>query len=289
MCARIIVSHIPPSALFLASFWRLPMALWGAVYRCPRGRQGPVAASNAYCERRAALRYPAARACSSRGGPPADTVSGQAARRTLACLPSCMRLAVSVTGARHGRQRRRASVGGWDALPPQGCRLTFAARPTQCRQSLPLRRLDATVTAAPTGVFLPRKGCPHRAPWSRGVGEQSQRQRHNACLHVPTPGVAAWIAERKVSEEKARHATVFDDIQRRPNDHRRNAVGFKVAGNQTHGLVADRSYGAQYRAVGSILAQTQENFRSILCCRLALAVFGGHAVKAVRQPAECPL
>ena len=215
-----------------------------------------------------------------RGKPPA----GRWLASRLACGSPCRSRAPG-TDDKDGR----ASVGGWDALPPQGCRLTFAARPTQCRQSLPLRGRDATVTVAPTGVFLPRKWCPHRAPWSRGVGEQSQRQRHNACLHVPTPGVAAWIAERKVSEEKARHATVFDDIQRRPNDHRRNAVGFKVAGNQTHGLVADRSYGAQYGAVGSILAQAQENFRSILRCRLALAVFGGHAVKAVRQPAECPL
>jgi hypothetical protein len=99
--------------------------------------------------------------------------------------------------------------------------------------------------------------------------------------------VAAGIAQRKVSEEKARHATVFDDVQGRPNDHGRNAVGFEMAGDQTHGLVADRSYGAQDGAVGSILAQTQENFGSILRCRFALAVFGGHAVKAVRQPAEC--
>src|SRR5262249_20263045 len=155
----------------LASFWRSPMAvqgarwaLWGAVYRCPRGRQGPVAASNAYCERRAALRYPAARACSSRGGPPADPVSGQTARQDVG-LPPVLHAGSQWRSRAPGTDDKdgRASVGGWDALPPQGCRLTFAARPTQCRQSLPLRRLDATVTAAPTGVFLPRKGCPHRA------------------------------------------------------------------------------------------------------------------------------
>ena len=101
--------------------------------------------------------------------------------------------------------------------------------------------------------------------------------------------MATGITERKVGEYKARHATVFDDVQGRPNDHGRNAVGFEMAGDQTHGLVADRSYGAQYRAVGAILAQAQENFRSILRCRLALAVFGGHAVKAVCQSAECLL
>jgi len=79
-----------------------------------------------------------------------------------------------------------------NALPPQGCRPTFAARPTQCPKLLPVSRLDATVAAAPTGVALPRKGCPHRAPWSRGVRERSQRHRHDACLHVAAPGVAGY-------------------------------------------------------------------------------------------------
>ena len=202
-------------------------------------------------------------------------------------------LAVTLCSARCSQHkdahRRRASVGGWDALAALGCRLTLAARPTQCQKSLPLRSIDATVTIAPARVFLPRKGCPRRAPRSCRARERSQCQRHDACLHVATPRVAAGITQRKVGEYKARHAAVFDDVQGGPNDHGRNAVGFEMAGDQTHGLVADRSYGAQYGAVGSILAQAQENFRSILRCRLALAVFGRHAVKAVRQSAECPL
>jgi len=110
-----------------------------AVHQCPRGRRegdagkgtpgrgrregdaGPVAASNAYC-----TAVSSCRSCSSRGGPPADTISGQAARqaarRTLAYLPSCMRLAVSVTGARHGRQgacvSRRVGCASPAGLPP---------------------------------------------------------------------------------------------------------------------------------------------------------------------------
>ena len=175
--------------------------------------------------------------CFSRRGPPADPVSGTP---PAGCrLPSHFGCAFQCPSR---APSTRTPIDGVfqsaNALSPQGCRPTFAARPTQCPKLLPVSRLDATVAAAPTGVALPRKGCPHRAPWSRGVRERSQRHRHDACLHVATPGVAAWIAERKVGEEKARHAAVFDDVQGRPNDHGRNAIGFEVAGGQTHGLVA---------------------------------------------------
>src|SRR5262249_45901816 len=94
----------------------------------------------------------------------------------LPCIVHC--------GAQHkDARKRRASVGGWDALQPPGCRLTRAARPTHGQKMPPLSRLDAAATAAPTVASRPRTRCPHRAPWSGGAGERSRRQRHDACLH----------------------------------------------------------------------------------------------------------
>ena len=48
------------------------------------------------------------------------------------------------------------------------------------------------------------------------------------------------IAEREVDVEKARHAAVLDDVPRRGDHHGRNAVGFEMPCDQTHGLVAGR-------------------------------------------------
>jgi len=60
-------------------------------------------------------------------------------------------------------------------------------------------RRDRNSRANRWSSFQP-KGCPHRAPWSRGVGERSQRQRDDAWLHVAAPRMAAGISERKVGE-----------------------------------------------------------------------------------------
>src|SRR5215471_3778505 len=124
-----------------------------------------------------------------------------------ASLPLRMRLSVSVTGAQHkDADRRRVSV--------RGC-------------------------ASPAGLPPDVRGAPYPvkevAPVAQARRDRSGRANRG---RSSTQGVAAWIAERKVGEEKARHATVFDDVQGRPNDHGRNAIGFEVAGGQTHGLVA---------------------------------------------------
>ena len=42
---------------------------------------------------------------------------------------------------------------------------------------------------------------------------------------------------------------MLNDVQRAADDDCRNAAVFQVAGNQTHGLVADRSQGYQNRDI----------------------------------------
>ena len=52
---------------------------------------------------------------------------------------------------------------------------------------------------------------------------------------------AARVAKWKIGEEKSRDATMFDDVGGRSDDDRRNAIFFEVTGDQTHGLMANRS------------------------------------------------
>ena len=95
--------------------------------------------------------------------------------------------------------------------------------------------------------------------------------------------MAGGVAERKIGEQKARHAAMADDIHRRADNHRRDSVRFKVTRNQTHGLVADRSYGEKNRPFGTLVAQQGQQRRGVFGFGFAVAVFGGHAVEMAGQ------
>ena len=60
-------------------------------------------------------------------------------------------------------------------------------------------------------------------------------------LHLYIIWLSAGISERKVGIKISWYATVTDYVVRRADDKRWHMIGFKVAGNQTHGLVTDRS------------------------------------------------
>mgnify|MGYP003347131234 CR=1 FL=1 len=98
--------------------------------------------------------------------------------------------------------------------------------------------------------------------------------------------MAAGVAEREIGEQEPRHAAVLDDIARRADDHRRDAVRFQVAGDQTHGLVADRSQRGEDRGLGFVFLQAAQDLGGVLFDRLAMAVVGGGAVEAARQAAD---
>lgn len=60
-------------------------------------------------------------------------------------------------------------------------------------------------------------------------------------LHLDIEGTAAGIAKREVGKQEASDAAVFDDVPGTTDDHSGDAIRFEVSGNQTHGLVTDRS------------------------------------------------
>src|SRR5438270_11749286 len=107
-------------------------------------------------------------------------------------------------------------------------------------------------------VELPRRV---RAPAQRrldggarrgGRFEHPQRELQGEGLRGRVLGPARRIAQRKVAEQKARHAAIFDDVLGAAHDDGGDAVLFQMPCGQTHGLVAHRSIGDENSGVGAI-------------------------------------
>jgi hypothetical protein len=75
---------------------------------------------------------------------------------------------------------------------------------------------------------------------------------------------------------------LLDDVLRRTNDHRRNPIKLKVAGDQTHGLVADRSERHQQRNIYTVSSAEVEHCGGILIARPPLTEICEHSIKARR-------
>ena len=73
----------------------------------------------------------------------------------------------------------------------------------------------------------------------------------------------------------ARDPYMLNYVQRTADDDCRNAAVFQVAGNQTHGLVADRSQGYQNGDIHLVFLHLTQNDRRILFDGLPLTVGSG--------------
>ena len=153
-----------------------------------------------------------------------------------------------------------------------------------------LRRLRVRrqlhIRLPPLAGFVPLKGrlqC--RARVTRRL-KQVERHADDSPLHVLVVGLATRIAEGKVGKDKARHAALLNNIARRAEDDRGNTLRLQMSGDQTHGLVTDRSQGDQQGNIDPILATEVEHGRSILVHSLAHTIDRGHAIEARRQAAQ---
>ena len=63
----------------------------------------------------------------------------------------------------------------------------------------------------------------------------------DAALRFIVVGLAAGVAEWKVAEGEPRHAALLNDVAGTAQEDRWDTVRFEVPGDQTHGLVTDRS------------------------------------------------
>ena len=153
-----------------------------------------------------------------------------------------------------------------------------------------LRRLSVLsklhIRLAPLAGFVPPKGrLQRRKRIARGL-KQVERHPDDSPLHGLVARLAARIAEGKVGKDKTRHAALLDNIARRAEDDCGNALRLQMSGDQTHGLVTDRSQGDQQGNIDPILTTEVEDGRSILVNSLARTIDRGHAVKARRQAAK---
>ena len=73
----------------------------------------------------------------------------------------------------------------------------------------------------------------------------------------------------------ARDPYMLNYVQRAADDDCRNPAVFQVSGNQTHGLVADRSHGYQNGDIHLVFLHVTQNARCILFDGLPLTVGGG--------------
>jgi hypothetical protein len=149
----------------------------------------------------------------------------------------------------------------------------------RCAQFLDALRVDSCVALLPTGILAPNERCLRSRARQRGALEQVAGVAHDGALHLAFVGPAAGIAEGKVAEQEARNATLFDDVAGATHDDCGDAIGFEVACNQTHGLVADGSERNQQRGVDPILSAAAQNLGGVKLDGAALAVVGGHTVE----------
>ena len=99
---------------------------------------------------------------------------------------------------------------------------------------------------------------------------------------------AGRVAERKVAEQQARHADMFDDVPGAAQHHGGDAGRLERARGQADGLVADRAVGHQDRRVGPVLLAAANDLGHVDFERGLLAAVGGRAVKARGQAADAP-
>ena len=112
--------------------------------------------------------------------------------------------------------------------------------------------INVTVVAFPRRISAPTQGGLHGRARTRGAFEHPQCQlKRGALLGYITR--LSGITQGKIAEQKARHATVLHNILGTTHHHCRNAVGFQMAGDQTHGLVAYWSIRHQDGGIGSVL------------------------------------
>ena len=86
----------------------------------------------------------------------------------------------------------------------------------------------------------------------------------------------------------AGHTAVFDDIDGRTDYHSGYATGFQETGDQTHGLVTNRSQRHQYGDIDLILVAAFEYFGCVIFQRITLAVLGWHCIEAMGNIADAP-
>ena len=139
------------------------------------------------------------------------------------------------------------------------------------------------VGAAPLARAVPTEWSLHCGARVARSLKQIERNTNDCSLHPRIIRLTARVAEGEVREYETRNAALLYDILRGADYNRRNAVGLKVASDQTHGLVADGSERYEKRNIDRVGATEVEDCRGILLYGPPLAEVRRHAVEAGRE------
>lgn len=139
---------------------------------------------------------------------------------------------------------------------------------TYGQDPLTFDQVNAAISGAPIRIILfPAIGRHHcGAPNLRNF-QELEGLADKDLLHIAVPGITAGIAERKVCEKETRYTAMLHHIHRRADDRGRDAVCFEMSGDQTHGLVTDRSKRAEDCRIRAVLAQSTRGATSSLVLR----------------------
>ncbi len=106
--------------------------------------------------------------------------------------------------------------------------------------------------------------------------EQVERHLNALPLHGGVTRTTHRVPQREISEEEPGNSRVLDDVAPGTDYDGGHASFLELTGNQTHGLVADRSEGDEENNVDVILAGPFDDRRTVGLIGAALAVVGGN-------------
>ncbi len=153
--------------------------------------------------------------------------------------------------------------------------------------SFPGERFAVTIVDPHEGkapfVVSPAERRLNRGPGHPGLLQKVKGNPHDRVLHLGVPGLSAGVSQGKIGEHEAGDPAFLDDVAGRSHYYRGHAVFFKVTGDQTHGLVADRSECREEHGIDTILTAPLQDLRGVAQRCLALAVLGGDPVEAGRD------
>ena len=160
---------------------------------------------------------------------------------------------------------------------PQALRLRFALVEFKALPPDFFRRqaVDIRVVKFPVGAGRPFEGRLLRGAWPGGVFEQAKGKRQRDSLRLCVVRPPRRIAQRKIREQQARRAHVFDDVAGATHHHCGDAVGLQQPRDQAQALVADRAIGHQDGSVNAIVALRRNKTFNLPTLSINLVLYCG--------------
>lgn len=140
-----------------------------------------------------------------------------------------------------------------------------------------IEAIEIQIVALPGLVAGPALGRYGGLAGHPGCVEPAQRQVYGGRLGFRVMGLSGGVAEGEIAPDEAGHPDPFHDVAGAAEDNGGNAVPFEVSGDQTHGLMADRSRRHQQRNVGVQATAGVEGGWRVLVDGGPLTAIGGNA------------